>query len=315
MNKLIILTGIIILLFLIIFMKESFSETNSNINNKMVFLTNLFITSDRKNLRYSSYDIFKYTLETYSRITWEDDMYFFVKFDTDYSDKKDDFNLLLKKLFPNNTIHLEYTRHETPEEWCPVLKKLIDKYGLNKPIFHVQSDDHPFIDIDTSVLDEGVKLMNEDKASYKQLSFSHWPEVIQNGLSRNYIVKGNYIVCPEYAQSDSNYVWNLNYFNLRLCKGEYTRNRRIDDVPNNINMKEAVQYVPLRELCRHFDGYGNIGIPLTYHVFEQLELPPKKIDFSKESIIKRIETKQNGYGAGTVIPENIEKLILKAYGY
>lgn len=57
--------------------------------------------------------------------------------------------------------------------------------------------------------------------------------------------------------------------------------RRIDNIHLNLSINpyrssrplDQTIYVPLKELCRHFDGYDHVGIPLHVPPCECLHLP------------------------------------------
>lgn len=336
---------IIIIFLLIIIVLILFSNKNSNTISssnfqetyesnsdqiKPILLVSLFITSNRAVNRYDRYDIFKYTLESYSRITFEDDMYFFIKFDTEYSSKKQDFEVFLKKTFPNNNCIIEYNRQETQEDWKPIMTKLKNKYGMDKLIFFEQCDDHVFIDKDTSVLVEGIKLLNKDNNKFKGLSISHWPEAIGTAIAGDYKIIGNYINY-KYVHIGSNFIWNLGFLYFitieHSWKGKNNKDKRLDSLPADNNFGtgdpyykgefEVSVYTPLREILRHFDGYGHVGIHLTEGPIPQIEIPMKEIDFSREELIKRITIEHTGHSRRHVskIPDEIIQRMLKAYGY
>ena len=59
------------------------------------------------------------------------------------------------------------------------------------------------------------------------------------------------------------------------------------------NAFSQVVYIPLRELCRHFDGYDLVG--MDRHACPALELPHNTFDYSNEALIKKMTATHHSY--------------------
>jgi hypothetical protein len=191
-------------------------------------------------------------------------------------------------------------------QWKPFIVDLMEKHGPNEPVWLAQNDDHPFIDYNTDVLMEGIELLNNDPNKYKSLLYSHFPESMKlPGLVKHEKIN-NYIKC-QMTSLDSIQIYNLQYlyyfFVEYTWKAEYFRldNLFSSEIMPTIGGNSAifnnafsqVMYLPLRELCRHFDGYDHVFMdrgdcPL-------LELPDNTFDYSKEALIKKMTANHRSF--------------------
>ena len=48
-------------------------------------------------------------------------------------------------------------------------------------------------------------------------------------------------------------------------------------------------YVPLRELCRHFDGYDDVNMDRNACPPLRITLPNNTFEYSKEALIKKLQ--------------------------
>lgn len=248
----------------------------------MILILSCFITHDRPNNRYNRFDIFKFTLNSYRNINFTS-VYIFVKLDTEFLNRKDELYTFIHNTFTNSEVFIDDTRYETQNEWTIFMNSIKDKYYINDElVWFLQNDDHVFIDTNTEILDQGLKLLQDDPSQYKTLYFSHWPEIIKlSGKNNTQTVCDNYIKFTE-TLLDSIQVFNFKYLYYILCMNNLNYSfRRIDNIHLNLSINpyrssrplDQTIYVPLKELCRHFDGYDHVGIPLHVPPCECLHLP------------------------------------------
>lgn len=279
----------------------------------MILLLSTFVTNHRlvRQNRYSRIDIFKYMLESYKKLPFTE-VYLFVKLDNEFLlpgqyFHDNDITEYLYNIFSHlekDKVHIVLDRYTSQDKWIPFFNDLMEKHGPNESIWFTQNDDHIFIDYNTDVLLEGLELLKNEKNKYKSLGYSHWPESIKLiGKSPDYTRIGNYIRINVSALD------SIQIFNLQLLyyifvdykwKKEYYR---IDDlmfgeilngVNDMINNKlSQVIYIPLKELCRHFDGYDHVF--MDRDACPPLELPTNTFEYSKDSLIKKMTAEHHSY--------------------
>jgi hypothetical protein len=279
----------------------------------MILLLSVFITNQRQVNRYSRIDIFKYMLESYKKIPFTE-VYLFIKLDNEFLLPGQYFheNDLTDYLYNNfshlrkDKIHIVLDRYTSQDKWKPFIINLMEKHGPNEPVWLAQNDDHPFIDYNTDVLMEGIELLNNDTNKYKSISYSHWPEAIKSIGKLKHTKINNYIRC-HVTCLDGIQIFNLQYLYYFFVEYTWKNDHLLLDrlFVNEIlptiggfsaifnNHFSQVIYIPLRELCRHFDGYDHVG--MDRDAFPELELPHNTFDYSKDTLIKKMTTKHNSY--------------------
>ena len=162
--------------------------------------------------------------------------------------------------------------------------------------FFLNNDYHVFIDYDTTLLEEGIKLLLEEPNKHKSIYISHWPEIIK--LSGKYNIpeiNKNYIKF-NLTQLDSIQIFNLEFLYYILIKYKWKNiYPRIDDIiyeitnkPNQDNILSQTIYVPLKELFRKFDGYLHVNL---LNGCPPLNLYSNTFNYDKETLINKITSK------------------------
>jgi hypothetical protein len=270
----------------------------------MLLIISCFLTNQRlRPNRYDRIDIFKYTLSTYKNLNFSE-VFLYIKLDSEYENRKSELEACARGAFPNCPVNMEFWRQEWQHEWTPLISNLYEKYGKDELVWFLQNDDHPFIDIDTGVVEEGIEIMKNDTESrFKTLYFSHWPEIVlQSGkLGNQERVGKSYIKCKG-TLVDSIQIFNMEYLKHLFIDLSWNGNhhKKIDGLvisPTFLSREwthgeyrpeECWQtiYVPMRELCRKFDGYAKENVP--HEVYPPLQLPPAEIDYSREALMRRM---------------------------
>jgi hypothetical protein len=302
----------------------------------MILILSCFITHDRQLNRYNRFDIFKYTLNSYRNIKFKS-VYIFAKLDNEFLGRKKELYTLINDIFINSEIFIDDIRYETQKEWSIFMNSIKDKYYENDElVWFIQNDDHVFIDSNTKILEEGIKLLEDDMSQYKTLYFSHWPEIIRlSGKNNTQSISNNYIKFTE-TLVDAIQIFNFKYLYYILCENNINYSfKRIDHIvhlnyneerayrPNDHTIRPIDQtiYVPLKELCRHFDGYNHVGIPLHTPPCECLQLPDdgisiQKIDNTPEMLRARMTVPHSSIWTANnefIIPEEWIQIMLKLY--
>jgi hypothetical protein len=277
----------------------------------MILFMNVFITNDRPFNRYSRIDIFKYALESYKKLTFTE-VYLFLLLDNEFLQPgqyfyENDLTEYLHSIFSNlekDKIHIVLDRYVSQEKWIPFFNELMQKHGPNESVWVCHNDDHVFIDFNTDVLLEGLELLENDTSKYKTLSYSHWPESMKiPGKLQNTEKINNYI------RLNVSCVDGMQIFNLQFLYHIYVEHkwnsdhRRIDtlaigelfssleDIFNN--KLNQVIYIPLRELCRHFDGYDHVH--MDRDACPLLELPHNTFKYTRELLIKKMTASHHSF--------------------
>jgi len=253
----------------------------------MDLLCSVFITDKRwshtvypRRETHNNLDIFKCTLQSYSHIDF-DKVYLFVKLDENYLFRKNELIEYCNDLFGNKLI-FENNRPEKQEDWIPILSHLSE----DKLIFFTQNHDHVYIDFNLDILKEGIEFLKNDTSKYKALPFTHWPEIIRlAGLNLYDETKmiGSYLNFT-YSLNLPACIWNFEVLKFICIENKWPDNLwksgMFDGLPFNFPFMST--YVPLRELCRQFEGYSHILMRTDVDAeFPELEIPLKPFLFTE----------------------------------
>lgn len=250
--------------------------------------------------RYPRIDICLATLETYAAIPFAR-AFFYVELSSEFADQRDRLHTTIRRLFGPRVHALEPWRPTRQVQWRTIWERVAVARTTAKDgseqrsadnshlIFFAQHDDHPFVDYDTSVLHEGLALMRSDPAPHKALYLSHWAQALKLiGKVHEPIRRGASYAAAMLTQLDAIQIFNRRFLRRLLLELDW-RNRsfsRIDMLVRQVQIyggsaasaglfatSESWQklYVPLRELCRKFDAYAELGIP--HSITPPLELP------------------------------------------
>lgn len=274
----------------------------------MILILSTFVTNDRRSFpyekskicNYSRIDIFKYMLKSYKNLPFKE-VYLFIKLDNEFISQGQYFydNDITEYLYNNfsnlskNKIHIVLDRYTNQTRWIPFIKTIMDKHGPNESVWFTQNDDHIFIDNNLDVLLEGLTQLEGDTNRHKSIYFSHWPEILKlSGKQETPVLYNNYIKF-NLSLLDSIQIFNLQFlYDIFVDYQWKNEHILIDSILNELchqpsvdNPLSQVIYVPLKELCRHFDGYGHVGIS---NDCPRLELPNNTFNYSKYTLIKKM---------------------------
>ena len=269
----------------------------------MILLMSCFITNQRAHNRYSRFDIFKYTLYSYKDIPFSE-IYLFILLDNEFIHNQENLTNYIYSTFSKleqNKIHITYDRYYQQVQWVPLISQLIEKHGENELVWFTQNDDHPFVDFNMDILNEGLELLKNEPNKHKSIFFSHWPELIKmSGKYPEPILVGNYV------KFDLTLLESLQIFNLKFIyylfveykwKNHHIRTDTILDemrggpfIVDDNRLSQTI-YVPLREMARHFDGYDHVYMDRS--ACPPLELPRNTFYYSKETLKNKMTATHN----------------------
>lgn len=269
----------------------------------MIFLLNCFVTNQRPSHlnRYDRYKIFKYLLYSYRHMPFTT-LYLFVKLDTEYSYLESETIEYIYKTFHSiskDNIHIKFDRYTRQEQWTSLITHLY-KTDPTQLVFLCNNDDHIFIDVNMDLIHEGIELLKKEENKLSSIYFSHFPEIIKHSLLFEPERIGNYVKfkCSIF---DSIQIMNMELIYFIFVKHKWNGEHiRIDTIIFEVSSKPAmsnevnqVMYIPLRELCRKFNGYGHVNMDET--IFPVLHLPQNTFYYSEQDIEKRMTAPHTGW--------------------
>ena len=268
----------------------------------MIVFLNIGSTSQVRMKRFDAYDVFLYTLETYAKLPFKEIILNIEMNETgpysEYYHKREELINFCSKIFSGKKWKIELKRIKTRDEHLEFIASLIEKYGPNEPIFFQTNHNHPFIDFNTDIFSEGLELIQNDKTRFRVMGVSHFPEcvrIVNDAPDRDKI--GNFVVTSTYKTADSVAVFNLEFIYYYLSnitwdednfkKYNYRWWGNVHELDKLIPNGDMRLFVPLREQCRHFDGYTNhinlncldvplLVLPKEYNIFDNSEVAIKR---------------------------------------
>lgn len=261
----------------------------------MLLLVSCFVTHKR-NMGYDRYnrlDVFKYMLQSYSRIPFTH-AFFYIKLDDEFNAYQNEIEQFIKDLFITKVseLSIEFKRLEERHEFGNCITNLISRFGENELVWFTQNDDHIFIDTDADIILEGIELLKNDNTLYKTLYYSHWPELIRVSGKCGHVERiGNYVKFRS-TLVDNTQVFTLQYLKYIVLENNWNVNytKRIDNIlPYKFSRDEPqIIYVPLKEICRKMNGYSHVNMNAI--ACPPLVLPPEANIFpiDSESIKRKI---------------------------
>jgi len=264
----------------------------------MILFCNTFITETpvnpfwgyqkkmpRLNLKsFSNFDIFKYSLASLAVAYDWSKVIFKISLDTCYKDRQDELEQFIRNEFSKFNIILEWKRNEYQNEWKKDYE-LLD----NNLIWYYCNHDHIFLDSSKDYL---ISLTNSIKDEILcSVGFSHWPECVRTikqglyphplnppTLCLTYNIQNNYISVDS-TNFDSIQIITKELYYKWWFEGEFNHIKlprpdffgiglaEIKPVPTHKTI------TPLKELCRHFDGYQHIQPIIDNNQCPALDIP------------------------------------------
>ena len=220
---------------------------------------------------FDKLDIYKYSLASLANVYPWKKVIINTKLDENYSHRRDELNNFIKEEFGHYDLYIRDYRNETQEEWQKESENLNDNL-----IWYSGNHDHVYIDNDYEYLHESIELI-KDLPGLFSMQFSHWPEFIFepyayarpsqfSTFSMQIIGKYHHSL-----QIISKELYNYYWFEHDLPKDQIWG--RTDNFFSDIFSEEILSFIPLRELCRHFDGYQHCPRQYQNDLVPVLEIP------------------------------------------
>jgi len=243
------------------------------------------VTHDRPVNLCNRFDMFLGTLESYSRIPWNN-VYLFVDLDNEFADRLHEILDVVQAKFSCECFVFNDFRILDQVAWQEFF---LNKLSDDSLFWFTQNDDHPYIDDDIGYLLSGCNLVRQAGQIPCSLYLSHWPEILKlSGKLETPHAVSNYIVFSGFL------IDSIQIFNSELirqvffqCDWGGKQYKRIDTLMRNVSFwgedkgnvsrNDQLIYVPLKEICRKFAAYS--------HVYMD-KVPPLKLSFRLESEAK-----------------------------
>ena len=257
----------------------------------MILFCNTFITETkpqagkgfvfRENLKsFSNFDIFKYSLASLAVAYDWSKVILKISLDDCYKDRQDELEIFIKEEFKNFNLILEWQRNEYQNDWKKDYELLDDNL-----IWYYCNHDHIFFDSSKDYLDELVKEMKDEELC--SLGFSHFPESIRNAKlgsasypndPTTYKIHNNYTSvianCFDSIQIITKELYHKWWFegefnHIKLPRPDFFGISLAEIKP--VPLHKVI--IPLKEICRHFDGYQHINPPITNNQCPAIDIP------------------------------------------
>jgi len=254
----------------------------------MILLANFKISEarlvghhNRGNLKHypERIDITKYTLASYAPVLpLISKVVLYIAFDKECEHHKPALETFIKELFPKDKLILRWHRNTKIQDWRNSYIEDIEPIDDNL-IFNLGNDDHLFFDSNLTVLEKSLENLKNCSDPYAHLMYSHYSEQLRLGANAHYALTEDlsciYGRTREMMATDvmKKERWKHYWFDFDFNDGAvgidpstpYLSNVANGDkffrtdvlIETNVLPNGATQFVPIRELVRHFDGYNN----------------------------------------------------------
>ena len=259
----------------------------------MIFLNNVYITNegnpfgsrggsvyDRGHLpNQDKLDIYMYSLASMAKAyPWKRAIIYY-KLHEEYHDREQEFVEFVEKEFEGTDLILRGTRNEYVSDWIDTYELLNDEL-----IWFYCNHDHIYID-NTEYLAEYVDMFRKNYSStLSSIYFSHWPEMLCHAADGTFDNISNMDV---FKFSSDNRICSIQIITKKLYKHWWVDNwgpkntKEIflprSDHAQSINTFKKLDhfdiFVPAKEICRHFDGYGHTIPRMTNEDCPALSIP------------------------------------------
>jgi hypothetical protein len=258
---------------MILFINTLITDTKSNFS----------LPYQRGNLRSDNkLDVFKYSLASLAIAYPWSKVILKISLDEVYKPRQKELEDFINDEFKDFDLILEWQRNEYQNDWKKSYE-LLD----NNLIWFYCNHDHIFFDSSTSYLEELVSQF-KDKNNISIL-FSHFPEAIRtvkqdlypnptSYVSSTYEINDNYLSI-EANNFDSIQIVTKDLYYKWWFEGEFNHIKLPRPDFFGIGLAEIKPVpihkvvIPLKEICRHFDGYQHIPIPITNNQCPAIDIP------------------------------------------
>jgi len=235
------------------------------ISNVKVTNTPLYKIQNRGKLStFDRLDIWKYSLSSYvpvlpliSKVILYIDL-------AEFAPQQEAIEKYIKSLFPEDKLILRWNRNVTTADWRRASEEDIFPIS-DEIILNMMNDDHLFIDRNLDVLSALLEHLKKCHDPYAQIMYTHWPEFIRqagNAKATPLADRSGFVKNGRSIQSlDIMKIARWRHYWFDHDMGESKQCFRPDEGLRDSNILPGgnTQFIPIRELVRHFDGYEHAG--------------------------------------------------------
>jgi hypothetical protein len=278
----------------------------------MILFCNTFITESkpagkghvvRDNLKsFNNLDIFKYSLASLAVAYDWSKVILKISLDDCYKHRQDELEQFIKDNFSQFNLVLTWQRSEYQNDWKQDYELLDDNL-----IWYYCNHDHIFFDSSKDYLAELVEVMKDEELC--SLQFSHWPENIRTAKrNHNYTIHNNHISF-ESNNFDSIQIITKELYRRWWFEGEFNHVKLGRPDFFGIGLAELKPMPmhklisPLKELCRHFDGYQHIQPVIDNNQCPAIDIP---VGFFENDIKIRYGYDDYKEGWTNINPKNLD---------
>jgi hypothetical protein len=237
---------------------------------------------NRMNLsEFGKDEVFLYTLESYKTIEWSD-VIIYCEVSEDFPDKENYYNKILN-IFPQSKLFK--MRNAYQNQWQEAIESLPDEL-----IWYAGNHDHPYIAPNHNQLNNLIKKLEDSEEFYKGAIYSHHPDIcttIMHESIFDWKYEGDGVSSYYVSRAEAIMILNKNLFKAWWFDYEYNGAfiPRVDWVDVSCQSPFCRIYLPVKELCRHFDGHNFGAYSYENRDITALEIPKGfwdrdiKIDF------------------------------------
>lgn len=233
-------------------------------------LSPLQMPYDRLNLSIHQKDeVFLYTLESYKTITWSK-VIVYCEVSEDFPDKNNFYDKIIE-IFPNAELHK--TRNAYQEQWQLAIDTLPDEL-----IWYAGNHDHPYIAPNHDQLNKLIDKLEKSENFYKGAVYSHHPDIcttIMHEPSFEWQYEGDGVSSYYVSRAEGIMIVNKNLFKAWWFDYEYNGAfiPRADWHDVTCQSPHCRIFLPVKELCRHFDGHNFSAYSYENRDITPLEIP------------------------------------------
>jgi hypothetical protein len=255
----------------------------------------------RDNLKsFNNLDIFKYSLASLAIAYDWSKVILKISLDDCYKSRQAELEQFIQSNFSQFNLVLEWQRNECQNDWKQDYKLLDDNL-----IWYYCNHDHIFFDSSKDYLAELVDIMKDEELC--SLQFSHFPENIRTAKTNpKYTIHSNYISF-ESINFDSIQIITKELYRKWWFEGEFNHIKLGRPDFFGIGLAEIKPMpthkliVPLKEICRHFDGYQHVQPVIDNNQCPAIDIP---IGFFEDDIKIRYGYDDYKEGWTNINPKN-----------
>ena len=245
----------------------------------MILFLNTYLTADIPWITYdrgdlppaNKVDVLKYQLASYSLLPW-DEVHLNIELDPSFADRDGELQDWIVNHY-SDTLYFNLPRCTNIGAWRERLSWVLEGKDPRQPVWFACNHDHPFIAPDLSLVSKIKDLFYSNEDEDKAMIYSHWSEFLREAAVWGWRPELDGFIsyqapCPN---THSIQVVSANllkkWFNdsnvapdLYLPRSDWWYG---NDAMNGQPMLQSPHYrtyVPMQEMCRHFDGYTHIKV-------------------------------------------------------